>query len=419
MDVVVDIGREIVVDDVSDVRDIQTSSGNSSSNQDGASTVTEELESTLTLTLSTVTVNGGSREVLVDEEGETVGVGVENVQKDGSLVNILDVLNLLSNVLRGGTDTTDGKEDIHAIGLIEHEVLDVLEGDATSLYEVHQSTGSSDKQITATLDLSELRANVGTTVNDTRSHPRTVGELAGLVKDLRHKLTGRGKNQRGGVSLALATKLTGGISGHGRRSVDESLREDREQETTSLSGTGLGTSHQITTAANDRDRVLLNGCRDLVVSELNVAAQVFVQRRCGELVNRLGNVCTGSLNRDVVVLLEVDTSVLLGRVLGSNTEKLALDTGVGRAGDVLSIAPLSITRSAGSGSATTTRVTVEVAATAVATTSTAPAASAVVVALALLPMPLGPGAAAGGPPFITGGPPAWGPAGGGPPRPRM
>lgn len=98
-------------------------------------------------------------------------------------------------------------------------------------------------------------------------------------------------------------------------------------------------------------------------------------------MNRLGNVCTGSLNRDVVVLLEVDTSVLLGRVLGSNTEKLALDTGVGRAGDVLSIAPLSITRSAGSGSATTTRVTVEVAATAVATTSTAPAASAVVVAL--------------------------------------
>jgi hypothetical protein len=75
--------------------------------------------------------------------------------------------------------------------------------------------------------------------------------------------------------------------------------------------------------------------------------------------------------------------VLLGRVLGSNTEKLALDTGVSRARDVLSIAPLSIARSASSGSATTTttRVTVEVAATAVATSSTAPAASAVVVAL--------------------------------------
>jgi hypothetical protein len=72
--------------------------------------------------------------------------------------------------------------------------------------------------------------------------------------------------------------------------------------------------------------------------------------------------------------------VLLGRVLGSGTEKLALDTGVSRAGDVLSVAPLSITRSTSSRSATA-RVTVEVTATAVTTTSTTPAASAVVVAL--------------------------------------
>jgi hypothetical protein len=266
----------------------------------------------------------------------------------------------------------------HAISLIEHEVLDVLKRDAASLYEVHQSTGSSNKQIAATLDLSELGANVGTTVNDTRSNPRTVGELAGLVENLRHKLTGRGKDQRGGISLALATKLTGGISGHGRRTVEESLREDGEQETTSLSRTGLGTSHQITTVANDGDRVLLDRCRDLVVGELDVAAQMFIQRGGGELVNRLRHVGTGSLNGDVVVLLEVDTGVLLGRIVGSGTEELALDTGVSRTGNVLSVSPLSITRSASSGSAAA-RVAVEVAATTVATTSTAPATSAVVV----------------------------------------
>jgi hypothetical protein len=223
--------------------------------------------------------------------------------------------------------------------------------------------------------LAELRTNIGTTVNDTRSNPRTVGELAGLIEDLRDKLTGGSENQRGGVSLALTTKLTGGISRHGRRTVEESLRENREQETTSLSGTGLGTSHQITTVANDGDRVFLDRCGDLVVSELDVAAQMLIQGRSGELVNGLRNILTGSLNGNVVVLLEVDTGVLLGRIVGSGAEKLALDTGVSRAGNVLSIAPLSIARSAGSRSAT--RVAV-VAATAV-TTSTTPAASAVVV----------------------------------------
>jgi hypothetical protein len=127
VDVVVNISRKIVVDDVGDVRDIETSGGNSGSDQNGASSVTEELESTLTFALGAVTVDGSSGEVLVDEEvgkrightlslnedqSETVGVGVENVQKNGALVDILNVLNLLSNVLRSRTDTTDREEDV-------------------------------------------------------------------------------------------------------------------------------------------------------------------------------------------------------------------------------------------------------------------------------------------------------------------
>jgi hypothetical protein len=45
-----------------------TSSSNSGSNENGAASVTEKLESALTLTLGTVTVNGSGGEVLVDEE---------------------------------------------------------------------------------------------------------------------------------------------------------------------------------------------------------------------------------------------------------------------------------------------------------------------------------------------------------------
>lgn len=408
MDVIINVGREIVVDNVGDVGDIETTSSDSSGNENGTSSVTEELEGTLSLTLCTVTVNGGGGEALVDEEvGERVGhalrfdedqgqatsVGVEDVKKDRALVNILDILDLLSDVLRGGTDTTNRQENVvleeiagkhlnitgesggehqslavgdaghiltldnatdlglethvkHTISLIEDEVLDVTEGDATSLYEIDQPTGGSNKQITATLDLSELGANVGTTIDDARADPRSVGELARLLVDLRDKLTSGSEDQRGRVGFALATKLASRTGGHSRGAVDKGLRENGEEETTSLSGTSLSTSHEIAATHDDRDRVLLDGGGNLVVGELDVAAKVLVQGRSGELVDRLGDVLAGSLNGDVVVLLEVDTSVLLGRIIIGNTEKLTLDTGVSRTGNVLSVAPLSIARTA-------------------------------------------------------------------------
>jgi len=266
----------------------------------------------------------------------------------------------------------------HAISLIENKVLDVLQRDTTSLYEIDQSTRSSNKQITATLDLSELRTNVCTTVNNARSDPRSVGKLSGLLKDLRDKLTGGSKNQRGGVGLSLTAELTGGISRHSRRTVDESLRKNGEEETTSLSGTSLGTSHKITTTHDNGDRVFLNRSRDLVVSKLDVAAQVLIQRRSRELVNSLRHICTGSLDGDVVVLLEVDTSLLLGGII-DDAEELAFNAGVGRASDVLSVAPLAIAGTASRSTTTTAagRVTIAAAA-AVATTSTAPAAATVV-----------------------------------------
>jgi hypothetical protein len=85
----------------------------------------------------------------------------------------------------------------------------------------------------------------------------------------------------------------------------------------------------------------LNRGGDLVVSKLDVTAQVLIQRRSRELVNSLRHICTGSLDGDVVVLLEVDTSLLLGGII-DDAEELAFNAGVGRASDVLSVAPLAI-----------------------------------------------------------------------------
>jgi hypothetical protein len=404
MNVVIDISWEIVVDDVGDVWNIETTSGDGSGDQDWAAAVTEHLKGTLTLTLSAVTMDGGGWEVLVDQEvgqrishalgldedeGKTSTVGVENIQENGALVHVLDVLDLLGDVLRGGTDTTDGQEDIilqevasehlnvaweggreheslavldtwhvltlddaadlwlethvqHTISLIENEVLDILERDAATLDEINETTWSGNQEIAATLNLAELGTDIGTTVDDTGADPRSVGKLAGLVVDLRDELTGWGKDQRGWVRLALTAKVSSGVGWSCGRAVDESLGQDWEEETTSLSGTGLGTSHQVTATHDDWDGVLLDWSWDLVVSKLDVADEMVVKRWVGELGDWLWDVVSGGLNWDIVVLLKVDTGLLLGWVI-KDTEELTLDTWVGWASNVLAVAPLSVT----------------------------------------------------------------------------
>ena len=244
-------------------------------------------------------------------------MGVEDVKQDGALVHILNVLNLLSNVLRGRTNTSDRQEDIvlqeipgehldiagegggeherlavldawhilalndpanlglethvqHAISLVEDQVLDVAKGDSATLDQVDETTGGGNEKIAAALNLAELGANIGTTVDDTWSNPGSVGKLARLVVDLRDKLTGGGKDQGGRVGLPLASEASSSSCGWCRWASQEGLGQDGEQEATSLSRTSLGTSHQVTATHNDGDRVFLNWGGNLVVGELNV-----------------------------------------------------------------------------------------------------------------------------------------------------
>jgi hypothetical protein len=157
----------------------------------------------------------------------------------------------------------------------------------------------------------------------------------------------------------------------GRGTVKESLCENGKEETTSLSGTSLGTSHEITAAHDNGNGVLLYRGGNLVSGELDVAQKMVIERRVRETCDGLGNTLTGSLDGDVVVLLEVDTGVLLGGVVG-HAEELALDTLVGRAGNVLAVLPRTIAGSTSTTRAATTGLAVSVSVE-VSTGSAAPA----------------------------------------------
>jgi len=328
---------------------------------------------------------------------------VEDIKQDRALVNVLDVLNLLSDVLRSRTDTTDRQEDVileevlskhlnvareggrkheslavlnarhilalnnttnlglethvqHAVSLVKNQILDVAQRDTTTLYEIDQSARSGDQQVAAAFDLAKLGSYLSTTVDNAWTNPGAVGELAGLVINLRDKFTSGSKDQSRRVRLTLTAVAAALTSGNRRGTMSEGLRQNGEQKTTSLAGTRLGASHKIATSDDNRNRILLDWSRNLVAGKLDVAEQVGVERGSAKRQDRLGRVASGRSDRNVVILLKVDSSVLLRRVVGSSKE-LALQTRVRRADNMLAIAPLTVSRASGIPAAATTTTT--------------------------------------------------------------
>jgi len=195
----------------------------------------------------------------------------------------------------------------HSVSLVENEVLDVGKRDSATLHQVDKTAWGSREKIATTVKGTDLLSDVGTTVDDSGTSPRSVGELAGLLVNLRDQLTGRGKDKGGRVDLAATIALFHGWRGG---TIAEHGGKDGEEETTSLSGTSLRTSHKITTTSNDRDRVLLDGSRGSISRVSDVLKKDRVDRRVGKLGHRFGNAVTSGLDGDIGVLVEVDTGTL-------------------------------------------------------------------------------------------------------------
>ena len=104
----------------------------------------------------------------------------------------------------------------------------------------------------------------------------------------------------------------------------------------------LSTSHQVSACGNDRGRILLDGSGSSVTSVADVLEEHRIQRWVRKLSNRLWHTSTSGLDGNVVVLLEIDTSVLLGGVI-LLAEELLLHAHVTAAGDVLALLPSTIT----------------------------------------------------------------------------
>lgn len=289
VDIVINVRRKIVINDVCNVGNIQTASCDSRSNQNGSAPGPESLKCHLALALGAVTVNRRSGNVvLVEEVGQHIGhplgldedesetfVRGQDIKQVGALVLILNELDPLGDVLRSRADPTDGKEDVvlheitgenlditgeggtehesltslsvwhvfafydstdlglethvkHAISFIKDQVTDACEADSTTLDKVNQATRGGAKEVTSAFNLAKLLIDVRTAIDDSWPDPGAVAELASLFVNLTDEFTSGGEDESGGKGFTSATIAALGIGGGRERTIAEQRRKNGE-----------------------------------------------------------------------------------------------------------------------------------------------------------------------------------------------
>ena len=192
----------------------------------------------------------------------------------------------------------------HAVGLVEDEVAAAAEAHLAALHEVDEAAGRGHDHVAAAVDLAQLVADVRAAVDDDGPHARAVAELARLLEDLARELA-RGRHDEavrvGHAAAAAVGRPDGAALAHGR--------DGREEEAARLARARLRAGHEVAAEVPDRDAVLLHGRGARVARERCVLQQRRVQHGLLELVDGGGHVLAARLDRDVVVLVEVDAAV--------------------------------------------------------------------------------------------------------------
>jgi len=125
----------------------------------------------------------------------------------------------------------------HPVGLVEHDVADVIQRQGAARQVVEHTAGRADDDGRPAPDLDELLVEALTTID---GHGAAVGagrEPGSLFGDLHDQLTGRRQDQRLGTGLIVVAPLI----------------HEGQEEGGGLPGAGLGLSNDIASAEGFRD----------------------------------------------------------------------------------------------------------------------------------------------------------------------
>mmetsp|Transcript_20718 Transcript_20718/g.58774 ORF Transcript_20718/g.58774 Transcript_20718/m.58774 type:complete len:200 (-) Transcript_20718:492-1091(-) len=169
----------------------------------------------------------------------------------------------------------------HSISLIEHQETDIFHAQPTTFNQVDQTTRGSNEEITSAFDFTELLAHLCASINTHGGDTGAIGETFRFVVNLLSKLASGCHHQGLGINTTprALRRRAATVLQHGH--------DDGEQKACCLSGTSLGTSHQVATNVTNRHRVLLHRSGPGVSTELGVAVKVFADGFWVVFIDRL------------------------------------------------------------------------------------------------------------------------------------
>jgi len=134
----------------------------------------------------------------------------------------------------------------HAVRFVQHKLLDFIEREVPLFHQVHQASGGGHDERGAAAE----RFHLGVLADAAEDHGKRNAEKLAVgrnaVRDLRGKLACRGKDQRARTAA------------DGRFQVCGEAVQDRQQERSRLSCSGLGAAQQIASFKQMGDRLLLD-----------------------------------------------------------------------------------------------------------------------------------------------------------------
>ena len=324
VDIVGRLGRHVKVHDVAHVADVDAAGEHVGCHQHVDGTVAEGRKGTLALSLAAVAVNRGGLDALALQTTAAAVGAVLGAHKDDGALRALLLEELGQQIVlgldghreyklvdgvggrRGGRDlharrvahqvgdlahgllvergreqqrltlgrrlahnAADGGQKAHvehAVGLVQHQHLDLVQVAGALLDQVNQTARRSDQDVTAVLERRGLRLVAHAAHDGHGDMASDVGNLARDLVDLLGKLARGGDDEHHGAAavvlglLGTAAAVAAAALAHGLgRSDVLQIVHGRQQKGGRLAGAGLGGGKQVAALEHHGDGAGLNG----------------------------------------------------------------------------------------------------------------------------------------------------------------
>ena len=156
-------------------------------------------------------------------------------------------LALLGQAAEDALDRRQEAHVEHAVGLVQHQHLDLREVDAAAVEVVDQAAGRGDEHVDAAAQGIDLALHADAAVHGRHAQGQVPGVTAQAVVHLQGELARRRQHQRARTARSLAV----------RRPAGEVLQQG-QAEGGGLAGAGLGAGDEVVAGQGERDRLVLD-----------------------------------------------------------------------------------------------------------------------------------------------------------------